>query len=318
VNPYLFIVGCPRSGTTLLQRLLDAHPQLAVINETLWITREARRSKRVAREGLATPELVSRLFENRRFRRLELRREDVEALLDAGAPVPYARFVTGVFDLYGQGRGKPLVGDKSPGYVREIEKLHGLWPDARFIHLIRDGRDIWLSVAGWKKADRTLGRFATWHQDPVGTTALWWERSVRLGREAGAGLGPDLYHEVRYENLVADPGGVCRRLCAFLEIEYDDAMLRFHQGRSKHRPGLTSKRAWLPPQPGLRNWRAQMAPADVERFEATAGGLLEELGYPRAFPSLPATDGERAATVRAAFTEDARARGRALPARWQP
>lgn len=318
MNPYVFVVGCPRSGTTLLQRLLDAHSELAVINETLWITREAKERNGVAAEERVTPELVTRLFEYPRFRRLDLRREDVEALLASEASLSYPRFVSAIFDLYGRSRGKPLVGDKSPGYVREMTRLHACWPEAKFVHLIRDGRDVWLSVAGWKKADRTLGRFATWTQDPVATTALWWERSVRLGREAGTSLGPIRYLEVRYEDLVADPARECWALCAFLGLPYDEAMLRFHEGRTRYEPGLTAKRAWLPPVAGLRDWRAQMQAKDVERFEATAGELLDELGYARALPRLPAAVGERAARVRSAFTDDACAGGRALPERWRP
>jgi hypothetical protein len=315
VNPYVFVIGCPRSGTTLLQRLLDAHPELAVINETLWITREAERRKGLTREGFVTSELVSRLFEYPRFRRLDIPREEVERLLDADAPVSYPRFVSGIFDLFGRSRGKQLVGDKSPGYVREMGTLHTLWPAAKFIHLIRDGRDVWLSVAGWKKADRSVGQFATWWEDPVATTALWWERSVRLGREAGASLNATLYHEVRYEDLVADAGRECRALCGFLGLSYDEAMLRFYEGRTRDlEAGLPSKRAWLPPTRGLRDWKAQMAPDDVERFEAVAGDLLDELGYARASPRTR-TDGE-ASRIRSAFTEDARARGRVLPARW--
>jgi hypothetical protein len=309
VNPYVFLVGCPRSGTTLLQRLLDAHSQLAVINETLWITREAERP--------VTSELVSRLFEYRRFRRLELPRHEIELLLDGEAPVRFARFVSGIFELYGAKRGKQLVGDKSPGYVRKIGKLHALWPQARFVHVIRDGRDVWLSVAAWKKACRSAGQFATWADDPVGTTALWWERSVRLGREAGSVLGPARYFEVRYENLVDDTARECRGVCSFLGIPYEDDMLRFHEGRTRSVPGLSPKKAWLPPTSGLRDWRSHMASEDVERFEATAGDLLAELGYPRAVPRPPARASARAARTRSAFTADARARRRVLPGAWR-
>jgi hypothetical protein len=309
MNPYLFVVGCPRSGTTLLQRLLDAHPQLAVINETLWITREAKRP--------VTPELVSRLFENRRFQRLELPRGQVEQLLQGNGSVLYARFVSGVFDLYGRSQGKRLVGDKSPGYVRKIPMLRALFPEAKFVHLIRDGREVWLSVAGWKKGERSAGRFATWKADPLATTALWWERSVRLGREAGASLGPSLYREVRYDDLVQDPERECHALCAFLGLDYDDAMLRFHEGRARYEPGLPTKRAWLPPLPGVRDWGAEMPAGDVERFEATAGELLDELGYPRLHRPISARAGERAAAIRSAFIEDARTRGHVLPEHWR-
>ena len=315
-NPFVFVVGCPRSGTTLLQRLLDAHPQLAVINETLWITRSAKRRNGVTRKGVVTPKLVSELLEDSRFRRLDLPRRDVEKLLDSGRRVPYPQFVSGVFDLYGQAHGKPLVGDKSPGYVREIPALHKLWGNAKFAHLIRDGRDVWLSVSGWKKADRSLGQFTTWRDDPLVTTALWWERSVRMGREARSLLGSGRYHEVRYEDLVEDPEHACRALCTFLGIEYEESMLRFHEGRTKKlEPGLPSKRAWLPPTAGLRDWGTELPERDVERFEAAAGNLLDEIGYPRA-ATVSARAVAHASAIREAFTRDANERGRALPRHW--
>jgi hypothetical protein len=139
---------------------------------------------------------------------------------------------------------------------------------------------------------------------------------VRLGREAGAALGPQLYHEVRYEALVADPAGELERLCAFLELPFEEAMLRFHEGRRRSESGLSAKSAWLPPTPGLRDWRTQMSAEEVERFEAVAGELLDELGYPRAVPEPSAESREFAAGLRDAFTDDLRSLGRRLPERW--
>jgi len=91
-----------------------------------------------------------------------------------------------------------------------------------------------------------------------------------------------LYREVRYEALVARPAEECARLCAFLGLPYDPAMPRFHEGRT--RAGADATSSWLPITPGLQDWRSQMPPGDVERFEAAAGDLLDELGYPRACP----------------------------------
>lgn len=314
-NPFVFIVGCPRSGTTLLQRLLDAHGQLSVINETLWILREAD-AARERDNGMATPELVSRLFDYSRFERLDIPRERVEALLDSDKRLPYASFVAAVFDLYGAAKGKKFVGDKSPGYVREIAELHDLFPGARFVHLIRDGRDIWLSVEGWKKTESNVGRFTTWDEDPVSTTALWWERSVRLGREAARELPANLYQEVQYESLVAQPAETSSGLCASLGLPYDDAMLRFHEGRTRRLPGLPTKRQWLPPTAGIRDWRRDMPRSEIERFEAVAGDLLDELGYERAALNPGGERQSHAERIRELFTEDTRARGGSLPTRW--
>jgi hypothetical protein len=93
-------------------------------------------------------------------------------------------------------------------------------------------------------------------------------------------------------------------------------MLRFHEGRKRNESGLSAKSAWLPPTPGLRDWRTQMAAEDVARFEAAAGSLLDELGYPRAVPEPSAEARALAAELRDAFIHELRSRDRRLPERW--
>jgi hypothetical protein len=313
VNPYVFFVGCPRSGTTLLRRVADAHPQLAVARGTRWIARTFEFRRGLTDDGYVTPKLLDRLRDPFRLERLALVEEDLERLLPVGRRVTFADFVTSLYDHYGERHGKRLVGDKTPGYVRHLPTLHGLWPAAKFVHIVRDGRDVCLSVLDWRK-DAT--RFSTFARDPVTTVAVWWEWHVLLGLEA-ASEQPDLHHEVRYESLVDAPGREGERLCEFLELPFDGAMLRFHEGRVKDEPGLDAKRAWRPVTPGLRSWRSELPSDEVVRFEAAAGALLDELGYERATSSVPARETARASRVRAAFANEVRARKRPLPRAWQ-
>ena len=312
-NPFVFIVGCPRSGTTLLLRMVDAHPQIAIIPEIGWIPRRYENREGLTPEGLVTPAFIQDLLEKGglgRYTRLPLSRQELEGLLASGHPLSYARLITLLFDRYGEARGKALVGNKTVEYVLSIPTLHSLWPRARFVHLIRDGRDVCLSAINWRRAGKLVSRFATWSEDRVSAAALWWEWHVRLGREAGRSLGEDLYYEIRYEALVARPMEECAALCAFLGVPYDGAMLRFHEGRMRMDLDLDAKHAWSPPTPGLRDWRLQMLPEDVERFEAAAGDLLVELGYPRGADHLRAKSLEHAAGIRRSFE------GRPLPERW--
>ena len=321
MNPYVFVVGCPRSGTTLLGRLLDAHPELAIIHEGRFVAAWFERRRRLTPEGAVTPELVDGLLGFRPFKNVHVSREQLERLANGPGPVSYARFVSGIFDLHGEAHGKRLVGDKTPHYVRSLPTLHALWPHARFVHLVRDGRDVCLSVRNWSKVtDRggAVARYAPWEDDPVATTALWWEWQVRLGREAGAALGPERYLEVRYESLVQDPAAACRALCAFLDLPYDERMLGFHEGRTRDDPELDAKQAWRPVTPGLRNWRTEMPTEELERFEAAAGELLEELGYARGAPRPSLDAVESAALARRSFGDDiGRRPHRRLPAGWK-
>jgi hypothetical protein len=316
-NPYLFVVGCPRSGTTLLRRMLDAHPELAITPETHWVPEWFEKRPGVNRNGDVTPELVQSLLESDRFKKLKLGDDDkVWELFEDGEPVSYARLVERIYELFGSRRGKPLVGDKTPGYTKAVPTLHRLFPWARFVHLIRDGRDVCLSATTWHQVERLESRFPSWRENPVSTAALWWELHVRLAREAGSRLEPALYYEMRYEELVADPSEESSALCSFLGLGYSEAMPRFHEGRTRTDPTLGSNKQWLPPTPGLRDWRTEMPGDDVERFEAVAGELLDELGYPRACPSVSAVAFEQGTHVRDVFTQDLRGRGWPLPERW--
>jgi hypothetical protein len=315
MNPFVFVVGCPRSGTTLLHRLLDAHPEIALVHETLWIPKFWAQRVGVSTDGWVTPDLVPNLVSHRRFERLGITPDEVRQLVEGNGRVPYADFVTALFDLFGAARGKRLAGDKTPGYVREIPILHELWPRARFVHLIRDGRDVCLSALDWGKADKIFREHSLWADEPVTTAALWWERCVRLGREAGRSLPPALYHEVRYETLVADAENACRELCEFLGVAYDDSMLHFHEGKTRAASGLSTKRRWLPPTEGLRDWQAQMPRAAVREFEAAAGDLLDELGYERG-TRLDAELVSQAREARHRFAAEVAERRRPLPEAW--
>ena len=314
MNPYTFLVGAARSGTTLLQRMVDAHPQIAITPESAWISRY--KSEGLAPEDPVTRAVIDRLADDPCFQLMGISREELDALVASAPGLTYVPFVRAIFDLYGRKQAKALVGDKTPSYVRAIRKLHRLFPQTRFAHIIRDGREVCLSVLHWDKGPRVVGRFATWSDDPVSTCALWWEWSVRRGREAGDTLASRLYHELRYDDLVNYPEETCAALCRFLDLPYDSAMVRFHEGRIQFEPGLDAKDAWLPVTAGLRDWSRQMSAEDVERFEATAGDLLDELGYPRCVPHPSASAQRWARELRERFSEDAVGKGSPLPRRW--
>ena len=101
---------------------------------------------------------------------------------------------------------------------------------------------------------------------------------MRCGRIDGRAFGAR-YREVRYEDLVALPRETVEDLCRFLELAFAPQTLTYHVGKRREEPGLSAKKAWLPPTPGLRDWRTQMSERDIAMFEALAGDLLSSLGY---------------------------------------
>ncbi len=279
-NPYVFVVGCPRSGTTLLQRMLDHHPRLAVANDTHFIPRAVTSSSTGADLPL-TADLIERVRTYRRFPRLGL----AEAAVDSAAANAhtYRGFVSALYSEFAAMHGKPLGGEKTPDYVRCLPFLHALFPWVKTLHIIRDGRDVALSTLEWANEDKGPGKFQLWREEPYAVCALWWRWQVYTGRRDGRELGAARYHEISYEDLIASPEQTLQAAADFLQLRYAPEMAAYHVGKTKNAPGLSAKEAWLPPTPGLRDWRTQMAKRDLELFEALAGDLLSDLGYERCF-----------------------------------
>ncbi len=297
--PFPFLVGCGRSGTTLLRAMLVAHPQMAIPHESYFVVPFCRNRRRYERRGgFDIHRFATDLFLHRWFIRWGLSDQEIERALADESPQTVADGVRAVFAAYARHREKTRYGDKTPSYVLNLPLLARLFPEGRFIHLIRDGRDVALSLL-----DVQFG------PNGVEDAALFWKRHVARGRRAGRSMEGDRYLEIRYEDLVADPARCLRALCSFIDLRFDDSMLRYYHGAEDvvkdFRYPEEQRHLLQPPTKGLRDWRTQMQERDVVRFEAIAGDLLEDLGYERGV-----------ARGHAPSVLAARAREMALDAQW--
>jgi Sulfotransferase family len=297
-NPYVIAGGCPRSGTTLLQRILDHHPMLAMGNDTHFIPKCIPAAS--PGDLPLMPDMVECVRTFPRFQRLGLTDPAIDRA--AARASTYAEFVSGLYEEFAAANQKQVAGDKTTSYMQRIPLLNRLFPWVRFVHLIRDGRDVALSFLEWARPDKGPGRFPLWDEEPIGVSALLWEDRVSEGRRDAAALSPTRYLEVRFEAMVGAPKETLAEMCSFLELPYAEEALEFHRGRARPKPGRKAKSAWIPPTPGLRDWRSQMAPKDVELFEAIAGDLLEQLGYERAYSRISPETADIADRCRAWWT----------------
>lgn len=280
-----FVVGSARSGTTLLRVILNAHPQIAVPPESRFVVEMWEGETEVDAASF-----LEKLTRHPRFQLWELPIEDVRAEIGDKRRVPYSTAIEAAFVCYARARGKNRWGDKTPRYIEQIPLLSRLFPDAKFVHQIRDGRNVALSYADVPFGPKTVGKAA----------ALWRER-VSAGITEGRRLGDDRYLELRYEDFVADAESHTKILCDFLGVGYDERMLDYaEQSRtdilpraSRYNPNLTRA-----PSEGVRSWQNQMRASDVELFEAIAGELLDQLDYPRRYQNRSPVVRVRAALSR--------------------
>lgn len=212
----IFVLGCPRSGTTPLRLMLRAHPRIAVPPETRLLLdayehRGAYGDLHERGNRMALAEWIT-AGAGTRFGRLGLNPRTVAEEIVAGPPtLGSALDIT--LRAYARRQGKPRWGDKRPGYVQHIDTLVRLFPYAQIVHVIRDGRDC---VAELKRTP--------WWRMGVYHAIATWTQALDAGEAAASRLPPGSYAEVRYERLAADPAGELRRLCAFLGEEYVPSM----------------------------------------------------------------------------------------------
>lgn len=270
--PPLLVLGVRRSGTTLLRVMLDRHSELAVPDESYFIPQLADRHG----ERPDPEDFVDDLRRLPTLRDWGVSPDDVRARLRPGATLGEA--VAAVHEAYAAARGKRRFGDKTPMYMAHLPLLERLWPDALYVHLVRDGRDAALSFLAMPRGIVT----ETWaHPRDVAGFACQWRTEVEDARRLGARVGPGLYLEVRYEALVADPERELRAICAFAKLEYEPAMLEYAGTVDVSAKPHQTRLAQVP-TPGVRDWRRELPAAGVTAFERIAGDLLAELGYERA------------------------------------
>ena len=289
-GPPVMVLGVSRSGTTLLKEMLDRSSQLAIPSESYFIPQLWDRH----RAGRDIDGLVTDLGRIARVREWGVTPADVRRLLP---PAPsFADMIRAVYQAYAEARGKSRFGDKTPAYMRQLGLLERVFPDAQYVHIVRDGRDAGLSFVAMKRRPRF-----NWSRPRGLLDFAWaWRQEVEEARSFGRTVARGRYLELRYEDLVADPEGKLRAICSFLGLEFEPAMLEYHRELDTARL-VDHPRLAQPPTRDVRSWRREMRPADIERFEAIAGRLLSELGYERAFSEPSRGARARAAIERAAF-----------------
>jgi hypothetical protein len=291
--PAPFVVGATRSGTTLLRLMLDAHPDVAIPSETHFIHKLVKTCER----WRVTPDMLADvIIEHKRWGDFHLDADELRARFRALDPLTMSDTLRAFYGMYAEKHGKPRWGDKTPGYLRYMRRIEWILPEARFIHLVRDGRDVALSVLPMN-----------WGPNSIPEAAELWVERVSIAREQGALV--EHYTEVKYEDLVTEPESTLRRVSEFLDLPWDPVMLDYHETaeerlREKARD-LPRRKEGRPPQPAaarmashalakeppnpnrIGRWRTEMTPGDRALYERVAGDLLAELGYEVGEPAEP-------------------------------
>ncbi len=294
--PKFFIFGYPRSGTTLLMRLISLHPEIHCGREGHFFTRSDRDATRL----FSSPEI-----------RVWLERKSNRWTAGQGLETPLVRLVADfVMEREALREGKKQVGDKTPNIngAQAVERLHAVYPDARLIYIVRDGRDAALSrrfqhfidhPEYLKRADLSIRRdFArdsqpflqrqrsVFTEESLRSEALSWSENVTDTDKLGRRLFGECYTSIGYENLLAEPVEQMKRLWGFLGVDpqYPD-MEKAVQARLQVNPGAEAQQkkesdlAGKLPRGRQGTWKGLFTQRDRQIFKECAGKTLIAWGY---------------------------------------
>lgn len=278
ITPPLFVVGMPRSGTKLLRDLLNRHPMIGIPEaETEFLPDWSRRwpsfgdlSQHDAWAAFVEHTCGSAFF-------VYLREERGIAIDPAAWRLACPNFsLAGVFEglcrLCGGGPAEGIWGDKSPSYLRHLDLVWSVWPDARVIHIVRDPRD------------QVQSAYKAWRKDRVRGASRWAEGIA--GALSACRNRPDQVHVLRYEDLVESPEQSLKKVCAFLGLEFDAAMCQLTRPSEQlgDAAGCTQILA-----ENVEKWRRTLSPLLQDRIQALCAEGLREFGYPCTHSGKPAT-----------------------------
>jgi Sulfotransferase family len=244
----IFIVGSRRSGTFWLQRIVTAHPKVAAVpSETHLFSSGIAPLFAGFQHSLRSSAKVGEVYVER------------DAALDA------ARDMCDVVFGAMLEPGATRIAERTPLHVFHLPLISAIYPDARYIHIIRDGRDVARSIAAQE-----------WGPAEIEEAAAEWRAAITAAREAA--LPADIYREVRYEELLREPAPVVSGLYEWLGLPATDDVV----AEAATEAGIGANLGGAPSGIGVAKWREAYSDADLAAFDRVAGGLLRDLGYPAA------------------------------------
>jgi hypothetical protein len=271
------VVGADRSGTTMLQLMGNEHTALHVPREPWFIL---GLMSKLPLESTLSEEEVRLAFDiisaHWRWKDWEIEAEHLwDRLVSLHKPF-LSDLIDAVFRLSSERTGKYRWGDKTPGHVKEIDRLHTVFREAQFIHIIRDGRDICLSLIRYQFRKGNLSE-----------NAKYWAEAGSAGIGSGRKPPKSLYLEIAYEGVVINTGKTLRKVYRFLTVPYSPKTLECHKNVGKDgshsEMGLHYTALRSPYSEEVHRWRREMGTFDLIAFEAIAGRTMDKVNQARKF-----------------------------------
>lgn len=269
-----FIVGCPRSGTTLLQVLLDSHPHVCIPPESFIFTRFSDIFKTYGdlQKTQNLEALITDFLSDERIKEWKLKASSRDLLNTVSEPTIKGA-ITALFEAYSQQEGKAFWGDKTPQHAFNLDDIKTIFPKAKIIHLVRDGRDVAESLNRVYLGPKSIYRIAK-----------YWNAYITAFQKFKDNYTENDFIEIQYEDLAVDPNSQIQRIFNFLNI--DANAINFQQAKNTERKaqyhGMAMHHQSVT-EPVFKKkigvFKGAFSERQVSIFETIAGRSLQAYGY---------------------------------------
>ncbi|HLO89755.1 MAG TPA: sulfotransferase [Lentimicrobium sp.] len=283
--PFFFIIGRPRSGTTLLRLLFESHPHLLIPPESPFIIIHYKKYGKITNwNEEVIRAFIDDLYKTRYFDKWLIDKELLtQKLLSRQGNTSFQEMVLEVYKAYKSVYKKKeilMIGDKNPMYSLYPGRIHQLFPESKIIHITRDYRDNFLSLINVN------------FEVPIVPIVIYrWKYALKKMWKLKA-ENPGLVYSIRYEDLVAEPELHTRRLCNFLGIEFDPSVLAFYEKKDEAQALYAGNQDLTKIHKSLFNpistekvnkWQTDMTQKQIKIADLVMGGTAEEAGYERMY-----------------------------------
>lgn len=286
----LFIIGNPRSGTSLLRLILTSHSQILIPPECgfiIWLHKKYSDWSGLDNSGSPRLDaLLDDLFASKKFDTWLLDREVIKKRIIALQPSKYSELCGVIYATFGSGGGKEFTvwGDKNNFHINHLNDLLGLYPKAYFLHIVRDGRDV---VCSYREvmAAKSNSPYAPKLNTSALEIALEWSNNVVKVDSFMSSMPRERAMTIRYEDLVCDSLSTVKAMCGWLGLQFEDEMLNFYQQNKSNKlePELTmdwKKRTMQPiSDDTVGRYENVLSAAEKDMFLSAAKDALHRFSY---------------------------------------
>lgn len=290
MKPPVFIIGNPRSGTTLLRLMLNNHKNIVVPPEcgfaVWWYDNYKNWNQHLSQNKQHVESFIHDLSTSRKVETWNLDYATLGDFIQAKKPANYTELVSSVYIYFGISNQRTFQrwGDKNNFHIQYIDVLDNIFPNSLFIHIVRDGRDVACSYRKLKQK-KFRSKYAPNLPFDIAEIASEWTENIQMAVSQFQTIGCHRVCQVRYEDLVTASQVELTKLCEFLEEPYDEQMLNYYvyNRQEEQEPAeflqWKSKTLESPTTSEIGKFQVKLTSEEIGLFESIAKPILVQYGY---------------------------------------